>query len=190
MNVATYLMKMKIIIKMEALKNMYKSMAQTEKMAAIENVADPKIIADGKIMAELKIKADPKILADEEIPAATEKQVDGKTLTVVEISAPSEIPTAIEKPAELEKQAARLLFRLGRISNCWLLPGPADEHVLLLVDVMNLACSLQVRNGLLMPSFYVGLSPIPYWLFVLARYAKKWLKFMRQPKVWIPRQIT
>jgi hypothetical protein len=28
---------------MEALKNMYKSIAQTEKMAAIENVADPKL---------------------------------------------------------------------------------------------------------------------------------------------------
>jgi hypothetical protein len=33
----------------------------------------------------------------------------------------------MEKPAELEKQAARLLFRLGGTSNCWLLPGPADE---------------------------------------------------------------
>ena len=60
----------------------------------------------------------------------------------------------MEKPAELEKQAACLLFRLGGISNCWLLPGPADEHVLFLVDVMNLACSLQVRNGLLVPSFH------------------------------------
>jgi hypothetical protein len=37
---------------MEALKNMYKSIVQTEKMAAIENVADPKTIADGKIMAD------------------------------------------------------------------------------------------------------------------------------------------
>ncbi len=35
---------------MEALKNMYKSIAQTEKMAAIENVENPKFIADGKIM--------------------------------------------------------------------------------------------------------------------------------------------
>ncbi len=139
---------------MEALKNMYKSMAQTEKMAAIENVADPKIIADGKIMADVKIMADPKILADDEIPAAIEKKADGKILAGVEISAPGEIPVVMEKPAELEKQAAGLLFRLGRISNCWLLPGPADEHVLFLVDVMNLACSLQVRNGLLVPSFY------------------------------------
>jgi hypothetical protein len=30
---------------MEALRNIYRSIAQTEKMAAIENVADPKIIA-------------------------------------------------------------------------------------------------------------------------------------------------
>ncbi len=38
-------------IRMEALKNIYKCMAQTEKMAAIEYIADPKIIVDGKIMA-------------------------------------------------------------------------------------------------------------------------------------------
>ena len=84
---------------MEALKNMdksNKSIAQTEKMGAIENVADPKIIADGKIMAEVKIMAHPKILANDEIPAAREKQVDGKILAGVEISAPGEIPAAME----------------------------------------------------------------------------------------------
>jgi hypothetical protein len=42
----------------------------------------------------------------------------------------------------------------GRISYCWLLPGPADEQVLLLVDVMNLACSLQVRGELQPPCYY------------------------------------
>jgi hypothetical protein len=30
-----------------------------------------------------------------------------------------------------------LLFRLGEICNCRLLSGPADEHVLLLADVLN-----------------------------------------------------
>ncbi len=45
-------------------------------------------------------------------------------------------------------------FGSGRISNCWLLPGAADEHVLLLVNVMNLACSLQVRGELQLPCFY------------------------------------
>jgi hypothetical protein len=54
-----------------------------------------------------------RILADEEIPAAREKQADGKILAGVEISAPGEIPAAMEKPAELEKQAACLLVRLG-----------------------------------------------------------------------------
>ncbi len=39
---------------MEALKNIYRSIAQTEKRAAIENVALPKIIADDKIMTEVK----------------------------------------------------------------------------------------------------------------------------------------
>ncbi len=111
-------------------------------MAVIESFADPKIIADGKIMVDVKIRANPKILTDEEIP------------TGIEISAPGEIPAAIEKPAEPEKQAACLLFRLGGISSCWLLPGLADEHVQILVDVMNLACSLQVRNDPLVPSFY------------------------------------
>ncbi len=52
------------------------------------------------------------------IPAARENQADGKILAGVEISAPGEIPTAMEKPAELEKQAACLLFRLSGISNC------------------------------------------------------------------------
>ncbi len=74
-------------------------------------------------------------------------------ITFVEISAPGEIPAFTEKLAELEKQAC-LLFRLGGISNSRLLPGPADEHVLFLVDVMNLPCSLQVRRKPLPPCFY------------------------------------
>jgi hypothetical protein len=49
---------------------------------------------------------------------AVEKQADGKILAGVEISAPGEIAAAIEKPAEQEKQAACLLFRLGGIYNC------------------------------------------------------------------------
>jgi hypothetical protein len=52
------------------------------------------------------------------IPAAREKQADGKIFAGVEISAPDEIPAAIEKPAEPERQAACLLFRLGGISSC------------------------------------------------------------------------
>jgi hypothetical protein len=62
--------------------------------------------ADGKILAAAENQADGKILA------AAENQADGKILAGVEISAPSEIL------AELEMQAARLLFRLGEISNC------------------------------------------------------------------------
>jgi len=94
------------ISKIVALRNMYKSTVLIEKMAAIGNAADPKIIADGKIMADVKI------------PEAREKQADGKIFAGVEISAPDEIPAAIEKPAEPEKQAACLLFRLGGISSC------------------------------------------------------------------------
>ncbi len=51
-------------------------------------------------------------MADDEILVAREKQAKGKIL------APGEIPATMERLAELEKQAARLLFRLGGISNC------------------------------------------------------------------------
>jgi hypothetical protein len=118
-------------------------------------------MVDWEILAVAKNQADWEILAvaenqtDGKIPASRENKANGKILAGVEISPPNEIL------AELEKQAVRLLFRLGGISNCWLLPGPADEHVLFLIDVMNLACSLQVRNGLLVPSFY-GRTLLPY----------------------------
>jgi hypothetical protein len=46
------------------------------------------------------------------ILASTENQADDRILAGVEIPAPG------EKPAGLEKQAARLLFRLGGISIC------------------------------------------------------------------------
>jgi hypothetical protein len=59
-----------------------------------------------QILAASKNQADGKILA------ARENQADGEILAGIEISVPSEIL------AELEKQAARLLFRLGGISNC------------------------------------------------------------------------
>jgi hypothetical protein len=49
---------------MEALRNMYKSMAQTKKMEDIENVADPKIMEDDEILAAGEKQADGKILAD------------------------------------------------------------------------------------------------------------------------------
>jgi hypothetical protein len=118
--------------------------------------------------------------ADGKILAAREKQADWKILAGVEISAPSEIL------AEMEKQAAHLLFRLGGISNCWLLPGLADEHVLFLVDVMNLHVVSKWEEGSGCPAFMGGPSPVLYRLFVPARHAKKWLNSTRQQKVWLP----
>ncbi len=50
-----------------------------------------------------------------------------------------------------------LLFRHGRIWNCWLLSGLADGLVLLLADVLNhvhVHCTLQVRNGSPVSCFY------------------------------------
>jgi hypothetical protein len=68
--------------------------------------------ADCKIFPSSENQADCKILAP------SENQADDKILAGVEISVPGEIPAFTEKLAELEKQAAGLLFRLGGISNC------------------------------------------------------------------------
>ncbi len=54
-----------------------------------------------------------------------------------------------------KRRRSCLLFRLGRICNCWHLPGPADEHVLLLEGVESWTCSLQVRTELPACCFYV-----------------------------------
>ncbi len=121
--------------------------------------------------------------ADWEILAFAGNQADDRILAGVEIPAPGEKPAFVEKLAELEKQAACLLFRLGGISSCWLLP---DEHVQIPVDVMSLACSLPVRRRLRLPCFYGRPSPVLYRLFVPACHAKKWLKSTRQPKVRLP----
>ncbi len=45
-------------------------------------------------MVDVKVMVDPKILSDDEIPAAREKQADGKILAGVEISVPGEIRAA------------------------------------------------------------------------------------------------
>ncbi len=149
-------------------------------LAARENQADWKILAARENQADWKIFAGTENQADWEILASTESQANWEILAGVAISASSEIL------AEQEMQAACLLFRLREISNCWLLPGLADEHVLFLVDVMNLACSLQVKRRLRLPCFYGRPSPVLFRLFVPARHAKKWLKSMQQPKVWLP----
>jgi hypothetical protein len=52
------------------------------------------------------------------ILAFTENQADDRILAGVEIPTPGKKPASEEKLAGLEKQAARLLFRLGGISNC------------------------------------------------------------------------
>ncbi len=83
-----------------------------------------------------------------------------------------------------------LLFRLRRILNCWLLPGPADELVLLLVDVLNLEHVVS-KWGMVpqCPAFMGELSPVLYRLLVQAHHAQKWSKSMRQPKIRHPHEI-
>jgi hypothetical protein len=156
-------------------------------LVANKNQADSKILVARENQADSKILAASENQADGKILAADENQADGKILADVEISAPGEIPASVEILSELEKQAARLLFRLGGISNCWLLPGPADEHILLLIDVMNLEHVVSKwGESSCRPAFMGGLSPVLYQLFVPARHAKKWSKSMRQPKVRLP----
>ncbi len=155
-------------------------------LAASKNQVDWEIPAFTKNQADWEILAFAKNQADWKILVFAENQADYRILAGVEIPAPGEKPAFVEKLAELEKQAACLLFRLGGISSCWRLPGLADEHVQILVDVMSLACSLQVRRRLRLPCFYGQPFPILYRLFVPARHAKKWLKSTRQPKVRLP----
>ncbi len=51
------------------------------------------------------------------ILAFTESQADDRILAGVEIPAPGKKPVSEEKPAGLEKQAARLLFRLQLLTS-------------------------------------------------------------------------
>ncbi len=150
-----------------------KNQADWEIPAFTKNKADWEILAFAENQADWEILAFAKNQADWEILAFAENQADDKILAAVEIPAPGEKPTFVEKLAELEKQAACLLFRLGGISSCWLLPGLADEHVQILVDVISLACSLQVRRRLRLPCFYGRPFPVLYRLFVPACHAKK-----------------
>jgi hypothetical protein len=94
-----------------------KNQSDSKILAANENQANGKILAanenqaDGKILAAAENQADSKILV------ATENQASGKILAPGGGGVWVEIPASMEKLAELEKQAARLLFRLGGISN-------------------------------------------------------------------------
>ncbi len=146
-------------------------------LAAYKNQAGGKILtareyqADGKILATRENQADGKILA------ARENQADGKILAGVEILAPGEIPTSVEilQPA--------YCLSSGRISNCWLLPGPADEYVSssLMWWITHVVSKWGVSSSHL--AFMGGLSPVLYRLLVPACHAKKWSKSTRQPKI-------
>jgi hypothetical protein len=137
-----------------------KKQADWEILAFDEKQGDWEILALTKNQADWEILAFAEKQADWEILAPTKNQAEDRILGGVEIPAPGEKPASEEKPAELEKQAACLLFRLGGISSCWLLLGLADEQVQILVDVMNLACSLQVRRRLRLPCFYGQPFPV------------------------------
>ncbi len=123
-----------------------------------------------------KNMADAKTMADCKNMAALESVTPGKMLASMKMMAQQ------EKQAELLKNS--LLFRLGRISNCWLLPGPADEHILLLL-MLNLEHVVSKWwVGSCFPAFMGGLSPVLYRLLVPARHAQKWSKPWRLPKSW------
>ncbi len=84
-----------------------------------------------------------------------------------------------------------LLFRLGRICNCWLLSGPTDGLVLLLAYVLN-RLHVDSKWGMVpqCPAFMGGLSPVLYQLLVLARHASKWSNLWRRPNLWRPPEIS
>ncbi len=124
-----------------------KIMLIKKSLLLLKNQAGWEIPAFAKNQTDWEILAFTKNQADWEILAFAKNQADWEILAGVEIPAYGEKPAFEEKQAELEKQTACLLFRLGGISSCWLLPVLADEHVQILVDVMNLAFSLQVRRS-------------------------------------------
>ncbi len=99
-----------------------KNQADWEIPAFTENQADWAILALTKNQADWEILAFTKNQADWEILEFAENQAGWEILAGVEIPSSGEKPAFVEKLAKLEKQAARLLFRLGGISNCWLLP--------------------------------------------------------------------
>ncbi len=94
-----------------------KNQADGKILAAAENQADGKIPAANKNQADCEIFAARENHADCKILAARENQADDRILAGVEIPAPGEKPAFTEKLAELEKQSACLLFRLGGSSN-------------------------------------------------------------------------
>jgi hypothetical protein len=155
---------------------MYKNIAQTEKMAAIENVADPKIIGDGKIIVDVKIMADPKkSLRMMKCPRLEKNRRMVKSLRAL-------------KSPRLVKY--RQPWKSGKASGLLTgLPGLADEHVLFIVDVMNLACSLHVRNGLLVSSFYGRTLSRTVPAVCTGPPCQGWPKSFRQPKVWLLPEI-
>ncbi len=102
---------------------------------------------------EVKIMAYPKILADEETPAARENRRMVKSLRALKS------PCLVKYPWPWNSwrnwKSTGPAYCLGSAES------PTTDFSLVplmstffLVDVMNLACSLKVRNGLLVPSFY------------------------------------
>jgi hypothetical protein len=112
-------------------------------LAASKNQADCKILAaaenqaDGKILAARENQADDRILAGVEIPVPGEKPCLWKYWRDWKSRRPAYCLGSAESPT-----ADFSLVPLMRTLS----------SVILLIDVMNLACSLQVRNGLLVPS--------------------------------------
>ncbi len=130
-----------------------------------------------------------KNMADAKTMADGENVADAKTILALKSVAPGKMVTSMKRVAQQEKQAElknSLLFRLSRISNYWLLPGPADEHILLLL-MLNLEHVVS-KSGMVpqCSAFMGGLSPILYRLLVPARHAQKWSKPWRLPKSWRP----
>ncbi len=167
---------------MEALRNMYQSIAQTEKMAAIENVADPKIIVDGKIMAEMNIMADPKTLQMMKSLRLEKNRRMVKSMRALKSPRLVKYPQPWKNRRELEKQwpAYCLGSAESPTADFSLVPLMSTFFSSLMWWILHVVSKWGMVSWC--PAFMGRLSPVLYRLFVPGRHAKKWPKSTRNQK--------
>ncbi len=163
-------------------------------LAASENKADCKSLAatenqaDGRILAAAENQADGKILA-------------AKIKRMVKSFRPEKIRRTIESLRALKSPHLVINPRLWKYWRDWKSKRPtcclgsaesptANFSLVPLMTTFSSSFMWWISHvvskwggSYCCPAFMGGLSPVLYWLFVLARHAKKWPKSTRQPKV-------
>ena len=142
------------------IKRMVKSLRLLKIKRMVKSLRQLKIRQMVKSLRQLKIRRMVKSLRQEKIKRMVKSLRLEKIRRMVKSLRALKSPRLVKYPRlwkfwrDWKSKRPACCLGSDRISYCWLLPGPADEHVLLLVDVMNLACSLQVRGELQPPCFY------------------------------------